>query len=99
MVALGHLPEYCLAHTQVTNAMNMQITRRKFVAAAGIGALAGPSLAGLAENQAASQAPQLLTQRTVRPVVISAANGNRSKDGEGLTAMAPGGTKNITARA
>ena len=88
MVALGHLPEYCLAHTQVTNAMNTQITRRKFVAAAGIGALAGPSLAGLAENQAASQAPQLLTQRTVQPVVIAAANGNRSKDAEGLTCVA-----------
>jgi N4-(beta-N-acetylglucosaminyl)-L-asparaginase len=68
--------------------MNTQITRRKFVAAAGIGALAGPSLAGLAENQAASQAPQLLTQRTVQPVVIAAANGNRSKDAEGLTCVA-----------
>jgi N4-(beta-N-acetylglucosaminyl)-L-asparaginase len=68
--------------------MNTQITRRKFVAAAGIGALAGPSLAGLAESHAASQAPQLLTQRTVQPVVIAAANGNRSKDAEGLTCVA-----------
>jgi N4-(beta-N-acetylglucosaminyl)-L-asparaginase len=68
--------------------MNTQITRRKFVAAAGIGALAGPSLAGLAETQAASQAPQILTQRTVKPLVISAANGNRSKDAEGLTCVA-----------
>jgi N4-(beta-N-acetylglucosaminyl)-L-asparaginase len=68
--------------------MNTQITRRKFVAAAGIGALAGPSLAGLAESQAFGQAPQILTQRTVKPVVISAANGNRSKDAEGLTCVA-----------
>jgi len=68
--------------------MNTQITRRKFVAAAGIGALAGPSLAGLAEAQAASQTPQLLTKRTVQPVVIAAANGNRSKDAEGLTCVA-----------
>jgi N4-(beta-N-acetylglucosaminyl)-L-asparaginase len=68
--------------------MNTQITRRKFVAAAGIGALAGPSLAGLAESQAVGQAPQILTQRTVKPVVISAANGNRSKDAEGLTCVA-----------
>jgi N4-(beta-N-acetylglucosaminyl)-L-asparaginase len=88
MIALVRLREYCLAHAQVTNSMNTQITRRKFVAAAGIGALAGPSLAGLAESQAVGQAPQILTQRTVKPVVISAANGNRSKDAEGLTCVA-----------
>ena len=57
------------------------------MAAAGISALAGPSLAELAEPQAASQAPQLLTQKTVQPVVIAAANGNRSKDAEGLTCV------------
>jgi N4-(beta-N-acetylglucosaminyl)-L-asparaginase len=69
-------------------AMNTQITRRKFVAAAGIGALAGPSLAGLAESQAAEQAPQAITRGAVKPMVISSANGNRSKDTEGLTCVA-----------
>jgi N4-(beta-N-acetylglucosaminyl)-L-asparaginase len=68
--------------------MNTQITRRKFVAAAGIGALAGPSLAGLAEPETASQAPQILIKRNVQPGVISSANGNRSKDAEGLTCVA-----------
>ena len=59
------------------------------MAAAGLGALAGPSLARLAEpsTQAASQAPQILTPRTAKPVVIAAANGNRSKDAEGRTCV------------
>jgi N4-(beta-N-acetylglucosaminyl)-L-asparaginase len=69
-------------------AMNAQITRRKFVATAGIGALAGPSLAGLAESRAAEQAPQAIARGAVKPVVISSANGNRSKDAEGLTCVA-----------
>jgi len=62
---------------------NTQFTRRKFVAAAGIGALAAPALVRSAEPQATSQAPQILTQRTVKPAVVASANGNRSKDAEG----------------
>ncbi len=62
--------------------MSERLTRRNFVAAAGIGALAGPSLLE------ASEAPQILTKHAVRPVVISAANGNKSKDIEGLTCVA-----------
>ncbi len=62
--------------------MKTQLTRRDFVAAAGIGALASPSLMAFA------QAPQVLTPRAVRPLVVSAANGNRSTDWEGLTAVA-----------
>jgi N4-(beta-N-acetylglucosaminyl)-L-asparaginase len=62
--------------------MNKPITRRKFVASAGISALAGRSLI------ARAQAPQVLTRNTVRPVVISAANGNKSKDSDGLTCVA-----------
>lgn len=60
------------------------------MATAGIGALAGPSLVGLAEPlaQSANQAPQILTPGTVKPAVISAANGNRSKDPEGRTGVA-----------
>jgi len=67
---------------------NAQFTRRKFMAATGIGALAGPSLVGLAEPQAASQAPQTLSPRTAKPAVVASANGNRSKDAEGLTCVA-----------
>jgi N4-(beta-N-acetylglucosaminyl)-L-asparaginase len=52
------------------------------VAAAGLGALASGSLGALA------QSPQILTSSTVKPLVISAANGNRSKDPDGMTAVA-----------
>jgi N4-(beta-N-acetylglucosaminyl)-L-asparaginase len=62
--------------------MKNPINRRKFVASAGIGALAGRS------RIARGQAPQALTRNGVRPVVISAANGNKSKDSEGLTCVA-----------
>jgi N4-(beta-N-acetylglucosaminyl)-L-asparaginase len=69
---------------------NTRVTRRKFMAAAGVGALAGPSLVRLAESpaQAANQAPQILTPGTAKPTVVSSANGNRSKDAEGLTCVA-----------
>ena len=62
--------------------MGKKVSRRDFVAAAGIGALAAPSLAAL------TQAPQVLAPKTVKPVVISAANGNKSKDADGQTAVA-----------
>jgi N4-(beta-N-acetylglucosaminyl)-L-asparaginase len=62
--------------------MKKPINRRKFVASTAIGALAGGSLV------AHAQAPQALTRKTVRPVVVSAANGNKSKDEEGLTCVA-----------
>ena len=62
--------------------MKKHITRRNFVAVAAIGALTSRSLKSLA------QAPDVLTKRTVTPVVISSANGNVSKDAEGLTCVA-----------
>jgi N4-(beta-N-acetylglucosaminyl)-L-asparaginase len=62
--------------------MKNPINRRKFVASTAIGAMAGRSLI------ARAQAPQALTPKTIRPVVISAANGNKSKDEEGLTCVA-----------
>lgn len=69
---------------------NGHFTRRKFVAATGIAALAAPALVRSAESQtqAAIQAPQILTQRTAKPTVVASANGNRSKDAEGLTCVA-----------
>src|SRR2546426_5863150 len=62
--------------------MKKRITRRKFVAAAGIGTLASPALLDFA------QAQQILTKQNSKPVVIAAANGNKSKDSEGLTCVA-----------
>jgi len=58
------------------------INRRKFVAVAGMGALSAPSLTALA------QAPQVIVQNDPKPVVISSANGNVSKDVAGLTCVA-----------
>src|SRR5881396_1371074 len=62
--------------------MKKRITRRKFVATAGIGTLASPALLALA------QAPQIQTRPSSKPVVVSAANGNKSKDSDGLTCVA-----------
>src|SRR5689334_7983402 len=66
--------------------MKTQLSRRKFVATAGVGALATPALLSMAQSP--SGAPQVMTKRSVKPVVIAAANGNRSKDAEGLTCVA-----------
>jgi N4-(beta-N-acetylglucosaminyl)-L-asparaginase len=62
--------------------MKKRLTRRKFVAAAGIGTLAHPALLAFA------QAPQNQTKPRARPVVVAAANGNKSKDADGLTCVA-----------
>jgi N4-(beta-N-acetylglucosaminyl)-L-asparaginase len=68
--------------------MKTLLSRRKFVAAASVGALATPSLLSLAHSQTAPSQPQIMTKRAVKPVVIAAANGNRSKDSEGITCVA-----------
>ena len=62
--------------------MKQKLNRRHFVAAAGLGALASPSLLAL------GQAPQVAAERTAKPLVISAANGNKSTNDEGLTCVA-----------
>lgn len=62
--------------------MKPRISRRNFVATAGLGALAGHSLL------ARAQTPQILSATQSRPVVISSANGNASKDADGLTCVA-----------
>ncbi len=62
--------------------MRKELNRRNFVATAGIGALATPTLLGLAE------APNVLIRSGGKPVVISSANGNASKDADGLTCVA-----------
>ena len=58
------------------------MNRRNFLTAAGAGALASPSLLALA------QAPQVLTKRDTKPLVIASANGNVSQDAAGLTCVA-----------
>src|SRR3954469_11719595 len=71
-----------IRHHAAINAfpMTKRMTRRNFVAATGIGALASPSLS-------LAQAPQILTRKFSRPVIISSDNGNKSKDAEGLTCV------------
>jgi N4-(beta-N-acetylglucosaminyl)-L-asparaginase len=61
--------------------MAKHITRRNFVAAVGAGVLATPKLSAL------TQTPLILTPGSVKPVVISAGNGNHSKDADGQTAV------------
>src|SRR5689334_21394674 len=61
--------------------MKPRIKRRDFLATTAFGALASPSL--LAE----AQVPQILTKSAARPIVISSANGNISRDAEGLTCV------------
>src|SRR5205809_686125 len=78
MVEACTTPHSCWIKSQ----MKKRITRRAFVGAVGIGALANPSPLALA------QAPQVLSKSGVRPVVVAAANGNKSKDTEGLTCVA-----------
>src|SRR5205814_6238906 len=75
--------------TELLN-MNRQITRRDFVAAAGVGTLASPSLLGLAQSPAhlVSDTPQIMTKRSIKPVVVAAPNGNKSRDADGLTCVA-----------
>ncbi len=62
--------------------MKQRLSRRDFVATAGLGALASPALV------AAAQVPQALTRRSAQPVVIASANGNKSQDADGLTCVA-----------
>ena len=52
------------------------------MAASGVGALVSPTVTTLA------QTPQLLTQRSAKPVVVASGNGNKSKDAAGLTCIA-----------
>jgi N4-(beta-N-acetylglucosaminyl)-L-asparaginase len=59
--------------------MRKQINRRRFVATAGLGALAGPSLL--------AQAPGVVKSHP-KPLVLSAANGNQSRDAAGQTCVA-----------
>src|SRR2546422_7782963 len=78
MVEACTIPHSCWIKSQ----MKKRITRRAFVGAVGIGALANPSPLALA------QGPQVLSKSGVRPVVVAAANGNKSKGAEGLTCVA-----------
>jgi N4-(beta-N-acetylglucosaminyl)-L-asparaginase len=61
--------------------MNALMSRRTFMAVSAMGALASPSVAELAE------APQIMTKRSINPVVVSSRNGNKSKDAAGLTCI------------
>src|SRR5207245_3512290 len=63
--------------------MKNKISRRKFIGTVGRDLPIAPLLLA-----AAAEAPRILTKRTTKPVVISSANGNKSKDDEGLTCVA-----------
>lgn len=63
--------------------MSHPISRRTFVTVAGMSALARPPAVTLAQT-----APQVLTKRSVKPVVVASDNGNKSEDSAGLTCVA-----------
>src|SRR5438477_10330418 len=63
--------------------MKNKLSRLKFVALVGRDVPIAPLLL-----RAAGEAPRILMKRTTKPVVISSANGNKSKDDEGLTCVA-----------
>ena len=63
--------------------MPKSISRRGFVAAAGISALGASALAKAQENTA----PTALVRGAVKPIVVASANGNISKNSEGETAI------------
>jgi len=65
-----------------------KLNRREFVqttAAVGLAAAAPRTLRGAASQ--ASQAPTMLTPKSVKPVVVSAANGNKFKNGGSVTCV------------
>ena len=63
--------------------MNQAMSRRTFMVASGIGALASPGVV------VQSQTPSPLNKKQgAKPVVVASANGNKSKDAAGLTCVA-----------
>src|SRR5438105_1373581 len=62
--------------------MGRRISRREFVAASGAAMMAGCS------QNIRGEPPQILKKGEVRPVVIASANGNHSKDAQGLSCIA-----------
>jgi N4-(beta-N-acetylglucosaminyl)-L-asparaginase len=68
--------------------MKRKLNRREFViagAAAGLAAAAPGKLGAQAESR--PQSPTMMTRRSVKPVVISSANGNRFKNGGDQTCV------------
>ena len=68
--------------------MSRKLNRREFVmagAAAGL-ATAAPGALG-AQAQSQPQSPTMMTRKSVKPVVVSSANGNRFKNGGDMTCV------------
>lgn len=61
--------------------MRQRISRRTFVLASGGGALMAPTLAALA------QAPQVMTRRAAKPVVVASPTGMKAEDAAGATCV------------
>src|SRR5436190_3734164 len=68
----------------------MKVNRREFVrttTAASVAAATSQSALGAA-SAAAAQSPTMITPKGVKPCVVASANGNRSKDENGVTCVA-----------
>src|SRR5512132_572307 len=68
--------------------MSRKMNRREFVMAGAAAGLAAAAPAGLgAQTQPQAQSPTMMTRKSVKPVVISSANGNRFKNGGTKTCL------------
>ena len=69
--------------------MTAKINRRKFVQTTGAAAVAAavPNALGAQPSSELHQAPTMMTPGSVKPVVVSAANGNRFKNGGAMTCV------------
>ncbi len=68
--------------------MSRKLNRREFVMAGAAAGLAAASPGNLgAQAQSRPQSPTVMTRKSVKPVVISSANGNRFKNGGDMTCV------------
>jgi len=69
--------------------MTAKINRRKFVQTTGAAAVAAavPNAFGAQPSPGSHQAPTMMTPGNVKPIVVSAANGNRFKNGGAMTCV------------
>jgi len=68
--------------------MSTRVNRREFVLSGAAVVAAASVKASAGQAQAPSQAPTMMVNRTVRPVVIASNNGNVDRNGGDITAVA-----------
>src|SRR4051812_31533243 len=67
--------------------MNEKISRRDFVVTSTAGLAAAAAVPVRPQSPAAAQGPTMITRKTVKPAVVSSANGNQYKNGGTMTCV------------